>query len=121
LPSELEREPKVEAKPGDLDRQMTNVVASGDRSVAIGGNANNSTIVTGDGNVVGTGNVVQRGKYNINIDTAQDMHIGDRVDLRGSQGAIVNPGTGATVTQQFGNTTNINTEGGDYAGGDLLK
>jgi hypothetical protein len=121
LPSELEREPKVEEKPGDLDRQMTNVVASGDRSVAIGGDANNSTIVTGDGNVVGTGNVVQKGKYNINIDTAQDMHIGDRIDLRESQGAIVNPGAGARVTQKFGNTTNINTEGGDYAGGDLLK
>jgi hypothetical protein len=125
LPSELEHEPQMGAKPGDLDRQMTNVVASGDRSIAVGGNANHSTFVTGDGNVVGNNNTVQdvkqRGKYNMNIDTARDMHIGDRIDLRKSQGAIVNPGSGATVTQQFGNTTNINTEGGDYAGGDVSK
>jgi Caspase domain/Effector-associated domain 10 len=125
LPSELEHEPRIEAKPGDLDRQMTHVVASGDRSIAVGGNANNSTFVTGDGNVVGNNNTVQnvkqRGKCNINIDTAQDMHIGDRIDLRESQGAIVNPGAGTNVTQQFGNTKNTDIGGGDYAGGDLSK
>lgn len=58
------------------------VQASGSRSVAIGGNANNSTVIPGDGNVVGTNNRVkninQSGKYNINIDEAKDMHIGDR-------------------------------------------
>jgi hypothetical protein len=45
----------------------------------------------------------------------------DQIDLRGSQGAIVNPAAGAVITQQFGNTTNINTGGGDYAGGNLAK
>jgi Caspase domain len=45
----------------------------------------------------------------------------DQIDLRGSQGAIVNPAAGAVITQQFGNTTNVNTGGGDYAGGNLAK
>ncbi|NJP11537.1 MAG: caspase family protein [Leptolyngbyaceae cyanobacterium RU_5_1] len=45
----------------------------------------------------------------------------DQIDLRRSQGAIVNPAAGAVITQQFGNTTTINTEGGDYAGGNLSK
>ena len=53
------------------------VQASGARSVAIGGNVNSSTIITGDGNVIGTGNVVQRGKYNLNIQSASGLHIGD--------------------------------------------
>ncbi|MGI0495506.1 toll/interleukin-1 receptor domain-containing protein [Alkalinema pantanalense CENA528] len=44
-----------------------------------------------------------------------------KIDFRGSQGAIVNPATGTTIHQQFGNTTNINTGGGDYAGGNLTK
>lgn len=43
----------------------------------------------------------------------------DKIDLRGSQGAILNP-TGA-VTQNFGNTTNIDTKGGDYVGRDSYK
>ena len=55
----------------------TQTVASGDRSVAIGGNANGSTIVSGDGNSVRVGNVVQTGKYNINIGEASGLNIGD--------------------------------------------
>jgi len=31
----------------------------------------------------------------------------DKIDLRESQGAIVNPAAGAVITQQFGHTTNI--------------
>jgi hypothetical protein len=64
--------------------QINHVVASGARSVAIGGNANNSTIVTGDGNVVGNGNTVQnvtqRGKYNVNLGSAQNLTIGDTIN-----------------------------------------
>jgi hypothetical protein len=53
----------------------------------------------------------------------RDMNVAgrDQIDLRGSQGAIVSPATGAVIAQQFGNTTTINTGGGDYAGGDLSK
>ncbi len=50
-----------------------------------------------------------------------DVVARDKIDLRESQGAIVNPVTGAVITQQFGHTTNINTGGGDYAGRDLSK
>jgi hypothetical protein len=56
---------------------ITHVEASGDRSVAIGGNANGPNIITGDGNVVGSGNIVQKGERNINISNAQDFRIGD--------------------------------------------
>ena len=53
------------------------VQASGERSVAIGGDVSGSTIITGNDNVVGSGNVVQRGKYNINMNQASGLHIGD--------------------------------------------
>lgn len=87
LPSELEHEPKIESRPGELDGQMiqiTNTVASGDRAVAIGGNASGATIITGDSNTVGNNNVVQRvtqrGKYNVNLGSAQNLHIGDTIN-----------------------------------------
>lgn len=69
LPPELKGNPQVR------------VQASGERSVAIGGNVTNSPIVTGDGNIVGTGNVVQQGKYNINALLASGLEIGDRTYL----------------------------------------
>jgi hypothetical protein len=66
-------------------------------------------------------NISQQHEDDVDTSNVQDLQVGDRFNLQGSQGAIVNPGAGARVTQQFGNTTNINTEGGDYAGGDLSK
>ena len=58
------------------DKVSQIVQAIGERSVAIGGDAKNSVIITGNGNKV------QRGKYNINIDKANGLAIGDnaRVD-----------------------------------------
>jgi len=47
------------------------VVASGERSVGIGGNVTGSSVITGDNNTV------QRGKYNIKIDKASGLAIGD--------------------------------------------
>jgi Caspase domain len=83
LPSELEQPPKIESKPGELNGQTihtTNIVASGDRAVAVQ-NASGATIITGDGNTVGNNNVVQRvtqkGKYNVNLGRAENLHIGD--------------------------------------------
>lgn len=52
------------------------VTASGSRSVAIGGNMSNSTIVTGNKNVV------EQGKYNVSIGKANE------VLLRGNQSQI---------------------------------
>ena len=59
--------------------------ATGRGAVAIGGNANGSTIVTGRDNVVGSGHVVQRnvnqrGKYNINLGSTQNLNIGDTIN-----------------------------------------
>jgi hypothetical protein len=48
------------------------VIASGDRSVAPGGDVIGSAIVTGDQNVV------QQGKYNVSIGQASGVTIGDR-------------------------------------------
>jgi len=62
---------------------ITHVEASGKGAVAIGGNAHGATIITGDGNVVGNRNIVQkveqRGKYNINLGSAQNLNIGDTI------------------------------------------
>jgi len=85
LPSGLEEQPRIEAKPGQLNGYSQHVEASGAGAVAMGGNANNATIVTGHGNVVGSGNVVQRnvnqrGKYNINLGSAQNLNIGDTIN-----------------------------------------
>jgi len=38
----------------------------------------------------------------------------DQIDLRRSQGAIVNAGEGTVITQQFGNTVNVDTKDSDY-------
>ena len=54
------------------------VIASGDRSVAIGGSVSGSTIVTGDQNVIGDRNVVQQGKYNVQIGQATGVTVGDQ-------------------------------------------
>ncbi|MEN8445252.1 MAG: caspase family protein [Cyanobacteria bacterium J06555_13] len=49
----------------------------------------------------------------------QQIMYGDVIDARGSQGLNIRP-TGP-VTQHFGNSTVINTGGGDYAGRDMYK
>jgi hypothetical protein len=77
-------EPEIESEAGEFDRQIINrteVVASGKGAVAIGGNANNANIITGNNNIAGSGNTVQRveqeGKYNINLGSVQHLTIGD--------------------------------------------
>jgi Effector-associated domain 10/CHAT domain len=69
-------------------------IATGERSISIGGNASGSVIVTGDNNRVieeantsvmrallrdDPGNVVQVGKYNVNIKDGREITIGDRL------------------------------------------
>jgi hypothetical protein len=49
------------------------------QSVAIAGNAQGSTIVTGDDNILGDNNTVQIGKYNINIAEGRNIEIGDTI------------------------------------------
>ena len=61
----------------------TDIVASGDRAVAVQ-NAQGATIMTGDGNIGGNKNVVQsvtqKGKSNINLGSAQNLNIGDAIN-----------------------------------------
>ena len=75
LPAELANGSKIDMASGE---EIAQAATSGDRSIEIGGDANNATIISGDGNFVGSGNVVQSGKYNIAIGkNAQNLHIGD--------------------------------------------
>ena len=55
------------------------ISASGDRSIAIGGSATSNTIITGDNNVTGSGNVIQRGENNFSFGTASHFAIGDTI------------------------------------------
>ena len=66
---------------GEAQAAGVTVVASGERSVAIGGDVSGSTIVTGDRSVVGDRNVVQRGKYNVQIDHGTNVAIGDQAHV----------------------------------------
>jgi hypothetical protein len=57
----FEGEPEIESEPGEFNRQNiqhTEIVASGDRAVAVQ-NAQGANIITGDRNIVGSGNIVQ--------------------------------------------------------------
>jgi Effector-associated domain 10 len=67
----------------ELQQTINSVVASGKGAVAIGGSANGATIVTGNGNVLGNNNnvqkVEQRGKYNVNLGSASNLNIGDTI------------------------------------------
>jgi hypothetical protein len=67
----------------ELKQTTNSVVASGRGAVAIGGSANGATIVTGNGNVLGNNNnvqkVEQRGKYNVNLGSACNLNIGDTI------------------------------------------
>ncbi|MEL6603109.1 MAG: caspase family protein [Cyanobacteria bacterium J06614_10] len=80
LPPELARPPQIESTPGELSGNITQTTASGAGSVAIGGSAQGATIITGSHNTVGSYNINQQGKYNINIgSTRKDatINIGD--------------------------------------------
>lgn len=86
LPKSLANQSRIESQPGALNRhffQTTTAIASGSRSVAVSGDVKGSTLITGDGNIVSNNNVVQRvtqkGKFNINVGSAQNLNIGDTV------------------------------------------
>ncbi len=69
-------------------------LATGERSISLSGNASGAVIVTGDNNQVvevadaavvrallrdNLENVVQLGKYNVNVGEGGEIHIGDRL------------------------------------------
>jgi Effector-associated domain 10/NACHT domain len=61
------------ATDGDIETLRQSIFTS----VAIGGNVQDVTIMTGDDNIIGNRNTVQIGKYNINISEGSDIKIGD--------------------------------------------
>ena len=87
LPPELAGGPQIESWPGELNgqSQQSQTIAAGDRAISVSGNVSGATIISGDGNAVGSGNtinnsVTQKGKYNINVETlnGDGIHIGDK-------------------------------------------
>ncbi len=60
---------------GEIQAAGVTVTARGERSVAIGGDATGSVIITGDRNTV------QQGKYNVNIGQARNLSIGDNASM----------------------------------------
>jgi len=70
-----QEEPEIESEPGAWNREK--VEALGDRSFASTGNVTHSTVITGDGNIVGSANVVQIGQNNKYAKTMSDLDIGN--------------------------------------------
>ena len=68
--------PSVSESDSNDTQDLSNV---GGRNASVGGSADNATIITGDGNAVGSNNttVQQSGKYDIKIDKGQNIRIGD--------------------------------------------
>ncbi|WP_190944627.1 GUN4 domain-containing protein [Nostoc flagelliforme] len=71
LPSELEDQPKIESKPGQLNGYSQHLEASGKGAVAVGGSANGATIITGK---------QMTGKYNIDFGSAQGITTSDELN-----------------------------------------
>jgi hypothetical protein len=62
LPRELDQPLEVESKSGDFNRQISQTIkieASGKGSVATQ-NAQGATIITGNRNIIGSGNIVKK-------------------------------------------------------------
>ena len=74
LPADVAGSANIESFPGQIDEQAQ---ASNDRSISIGGDVTGSNIIFGDGNYIRSTHVTQSGKYNINMDTARGIRIGD--------------------------------------------
>lgn len=113
LPKSVERKPKEEGAATDSSYVATNsgsgavaqgpgAVAAGERGVAAGGNISDSTIVTGDGNLVDRSSSVFNQRD-------QTIH-GSQTNIEGG----VNTGGGAF------NTGSIDTGGGDFVGRDKV-
>lgn len=84
----LDQDPALATEVAALLQQATGgniAIASGDRSVAIGGYVSGSTITTGDRNVI------QQGKYNIQMEKASGVAIGDQAWVDRRKGIVLIP------------------------------
>lgn len=76
LPREIVGNANIESTPGQINEQYE-PARSSDRSISIGGNAQDALIISGESNTVDNSRVNQRGKYNINIGNAPHVRVGD--------------------------------------------
>ncbi|MFG6100927.1 caspase family protein [Leptothoe sp. EHU-05/26/07-4] len=97
-------------KPQPTIVNQVQISASGERSVAIGGNAVGSTIITGNNNVTGSGNIIQRGQNNFSFDTASNFSIGDTIHTDRTSRESQPPTPQQSNQQPSGNSGHRQTE-----------
>jgi hypothetical protein len=107
---------RIDTDGGDFDQTIDNdpVVASGDGAVAAGHDIRDSTVTTGDGNVVGNGNQAVTGDDNTTAFGQGDATDANFSDARFGDGSGVSLGGNATGHSED-NDTSTSVRGGDGA------
>ena len=107
---------KIDTDGGDFDQTIDNdpVIASGDGSVAAGGDIRDSTLTTGDGNVVGDNNQAVTGDDNTTAFGTGDATNASFDDARFGEGSAVSLGGNADGSSTDNDTT-TSVRGGDGA------
>jgi hypothetical protein len=107
---------KIDTHGGDFDQTIDNhpVVASGDGAIAAGGDIRDSTLTTGDGNVVGDGNRAVTGDHNTTAFGQGDATNASFDDAHFGSGSGVSLGGDATGSAEH-NDTSTSVHGGDGA------
>jgi hypothetical protein len=91
----------------DQDIDVDNTIATGDGAVAVGGDVEDSQIVSGDGNVVGDGNV-----------TGDNNIVGDDNEAVYGDGNTTSFGSGDATSTEIGGDVNVSNGGAFSSGGD---
>jgi hypothetical protein len=107
---------KIDTDGGDFDQNIDNhsVTASGDGAIAAGGDIRDSTLTTGDGNVVGDNNEAVTGNHNTTAFGQGDATNASFDDAHFGSGSGVSLGGDATGSAQD-NDTSTSVHGGDGA------
>lgn len=107
---------KIDTHGGDFDQNIDNhpVVASGDGAIAAGGDIRDSTLTTGDGNVVGDNNEAVTGNHNTTAFGSGDATNASFDDAHFGSGSGVSLGGDAHGSAQD-NDTSTSVHGGSGA------
>jgi hypothetical protein len=124
---------KIDTHGGDFDQTIDNhpVVASGDGAIAAGGDIRDSTLTTGDGNVVGDGNRAVTGDHNTTAfgqgdatnASFDDAHFGSGsgVSLGGNASGSAEDNDTSTAVHGGSGATNVNAAGNDGNANDVAN
>ena len=99
----------IDTDGGDFDQDIDvdNTIATGDGAVAVGGDVEDSQIVSGDDNVVGDGNVTGDGNI-----------VGDDNEAVLGDGNTTSFGSGDATSTEVGGDVNVSNGGAFSSGGD---